>query len=204
MSKVRTGKRNFRRRIHRQSLTVGIVVAAGAIGLGAGMSVAFGAPEDDVLTQIAALDAKYEAIPRPSDPEGILQRSEAYEREFSQIGPEAPNGLPIELGPDEYEPNVPPAGIQPAPEALPGYRPINQWVGEIEGMPIIVISVVPEATPSQGGVIVFGTDGAPSPFVPSSKAAGALTIRSAEALKLVMVGPVGDEFVFDVMSRMFG
>jgi hypothetical protein len=180
-----------------------VAAAVGLVVVGATMAIAYGATPDDVLSQIAALDAKYRNVPRPSDPEGVLQRSQAYEREFSQIGPEARNGMPIELSPDEYRPNVPPPGIHPAPEALPGYRPINEWVGEVDGMPVIVISVVPVADPGQGGVIVFGTDGAPSPFVAAPRAVGALAITAAQDLKLTLAGPPGDSFVFDVLTHAF-
>ncbi len=158
----------------------------------------------DAEARIAALNAKYEAMPPLSDPEAIYERNLEYERGFSQVNcGEAANGAnAVELTPEDHEWNVGPLGIGPAPEvALPGYRPVNQWTGMIDGRPVIVASVTPEGERRQGGVLVQEVDRIR--FIPSPRAVGPLAITSAHGQTLVLVGPEGDRFTFDVTERSF-
>ncbi len=173
-------------------LTVGL--AAGAVALATG--------SDDVDAQIAALNAKYEAMPSPSTVEEALQRNWDYEREFAAIGGEAPNGS-VELTPADYESHVVPEGIQPATEDPPGFHLSNMWSGEVGGDYVVVAAATPESAPGQGGVIVFDSQGQ-SPFIAAPRGViGALTIVSVSGTRLELANPNGIRVAFDAALRAF-
>ncbi len=206
MSRFRTRSTHGGGRRPRGALATLVAAAAVVAALGLGIAGAGGVEEEpcDAEARIAALNAKYEAMPPLSDPEAIYERNLEYEREFSQVNcGEAANGAnAVELTPEDHEWNVGPLGIGPAPEvALPGYRPVNQWTGMIDGRPVIVASVTPEGERRQGGVLVQEVDRIR--FIPSPRAVGPLAITSAHGQTLVLVGPEGDRFTFDVTERSF-
>lgn len=172
-----------------------------AVGLGVG-AVALAAGNDGVGAQIAALNAKYKAMPSPSTVEEALQRNWDYEREFAAIGGEAPNGSD-QLTPADYESHVVPEGIQPAKEDPPGFHVSNMWSGEVAGEFVVVASATPESAPGQGGVIVFDSQGQ-SPFIAApSGLIGALTIVSVSGTRLELANPNGTRIAFDAALRAF-
>jgi hypothetical protein len=173
-------------------LTVGF--AAGAVALATG--------RDDVAAQIAALDAKYRALPNPSTVEEALQRNWDYEREFATIGGEAPNGKD-ELTPADYEDHALPDGIHAATEDVAAFHLVNLWSGEVGGEQVVVASATPESTPGQGGVIVFDSRGRSSFIAAPRGVIGALTIVSVSGTKLELSNPNGIRVAFDAALRAF-
>lgn len=159
------------------------------------------APEE-ILAEIEGLNAAYDALPPLEDPEQLLERNEAYESAFAQIGFERANGQPIEMGAADDVPNFPPPGIQDAPETLPGFVPVNMWVGSLDGAPIMVTSVVAADDPLVGGVIVDTIEG-PHHFLPSPNAIGPLTIESADDPLLSLAVEDGSLVTFDVSQQQF-
>lgn len=192
------------RRVSRK-VTLGgaVVLAIGMVIISVSLAAGSATPSpEEIQAEIDALNAQYAALPPLEDPEALLERNQAYEKAFAQIGFEAPNGQSVDLSSSDYVPNFPPPGIQDAPEAPPGYVPVNQWIGEVNGAPLMVTSVVAEADSSQGGVIVDTVSG-PLSFIPSPKAVGALTIESADGFTLHLVSKDGEVFAFDVTQLLF-
>lgn len=178
-----------------------IVPAALGFLLLTGTIVALSATGNDVDAQIAALDVNYEAMPSPSTVEEALQRNWQYEKEFSEIGGEAPNGTET-LSPEDHEDHAIPNGIQVAREDVPGFHLVNMWSGDIAGESVVAASATPESDPNQGGVIVFDSSGQ-SPFLPAPVRVGELTIQSASGFALTLVATDGTSLTFDAEQRAF-
>src|SRR5262245_10053374 len=108
------------------------VLAVAVLGICLLASAAFAAgssspplpTHEQVNAEIAALNEAYDSLPPLTDPEQLLERNNAYEEAFSNIGGEAPNGQPVKLTAADYVPNFPASGIQDLPETLPGYEPV--------------------------------------------------------------------------------
>ncbi|GBC86947.1 hypothetical protein HRbin12_00947 [bacterium HR12] len=204
-----------------------VVTALGLLGLAAGLGVATAtdAPEEaacdvaSIRQRYAALEAKYEAMPEPSSPEEQYQRSQAFEREWTELGTlcewNAPTAIEPPLGPEDAEWKLDHYGVGPVypPAARPnlpgGFEVINDWADVVDGEPLVVSSVI-RTTWSEGGgavidrtwgLLVQGVHGLG--FFESPEAVGPLTIVDEHDLILTLEGPEGERFAFDVLRRQW-
>lgn len=202
-----------------------VVGALGLLGLAAGLGLATatdapGQVACDVTSirqRYAALEAKYDAMPEPSGPEEQYQRSQAFEREWMELGKlcewNAPTAIEPPLGPEDAEWKLDRYGVGPVypPERRPklpgGFEVINGWSDIVDGEPLIVSSVIRTTWSEDGGAIVGRTWGLLVEgvhglgFFESPKAIGPLTIVAEHDLALTLVGPEGERFAFDVLRR---
>jgi hypothetical protein len=201
------------------------VVALGLLGLapGLGVAMASGAPEEvacdvsSIRERYAALEATYEAMPEPSSPEEQYQRSQAFERDWMELGKlcewNAPTAIEPPLGPEDAEWKLDHDGVGPVypPAARPnlpgGFEVINEWADIVNGDPLTVSSVIRTTWSEGGGAVVGRTWGLlvqdvhELRFFESPKAVGPLTIVDQRGLVLTLEGPEGERFAFDVARR---
>lgn len=203
------------------------------LGLGAvaALGVRIAAAEDpacdpaSIQDRVAALEAKYDAMPEATSAEEQYQRSQRFEEEWKALGElcERPNGMGLEppLGPEDHVLKLDPPGItSPAPPGQresyqPGdYEVVNRWLGYVDGQPVVVSAVI-QTTEIDGGVTlerrwgllvqtpgqvgVSQPDTTPRPgFYGSPKGVGPLTIVAERDLVLTLEGPDGERLAFDV------
>lgn len=197
----RKGCRSHSAGPRRWTPVVAAIAATALLVVAGSLAAAESPPSSDADAQIAALNEKYAALPATSDPETLLERGWSYEKEFSQIGGEAPNGK-TSLTPQDYQDHAVPDGIQDINEGVPGYELTNKWSGSVNGEAVVVVAGTQIGEPDQGGVVVFNNSGQ-SPFVPTPKAVGKVTIVSASDSSLTLASENGAEFVFDLASLEF-
>lgn len=152
------------------ALALGLGAGLGAAGLGI---AAAGGPACDpasIRERVAALEAKYDAMPELTDPEAVYQRSQRFEEEWKALGAlcSRPNGTEPEppLGPKDDWVYVDRIGIHPSGETwVRGYDVVNGWtqVVDVDGAPFVVhvAAVFSSEDPARVGVIVYRYGPAP-------------------------------------------
>lgn len=197
------------------------------LGLGAAtaLGVRLAAAEDpacdpaSIRERVAALEAKYEAMPEITDPEAIYQRSQRFEEEWRALGAlcERPNGLEPEppLGPEDSRIKLDRVGIwPPAPPGqretlVPGYyEVINRWSILLDGRPFVVDAVIQEIPTEDGGsvaerrwgVLVETPNGG---FYEAPEGFGPLTIVEERDMVLTLETEDGRRVRFDTLRRVW-
>lgn len=176
------------------ALAGGVVVAAVSLSAGASSAPSF----DE---QIAALNKDYAAkLASAQDTVQAVDDLNAwYEKQFAQIGGEAPND-PGSPQPSDSVGYAAPAGIHEADENPPGFTATNYWSAGVQGD--AALEIIAGASDTEGGG-VFVIDAKGESFYPAPDKASSLTIKGISGSSLQLVDNNGTSYTFDTEKRAF-
>jgi len=176
------------------------VLAGGAAFAAASLSAsASSAPSVD--EQIAALNKDYRAklAEGPNTVEAVDDLNAWYEKQFAEIGGEAPND-PSSPQPSDSVGYAPAAGIHEADENPTGFTATNYWSAGVQGSGALEVAAGASDTEG-GGVLVSDAKG--QFFLPAPNKAGSLTIKDVNGTSLELVDSAGTIYTFDTETRTF-
>lgn len=198
MTGQRPGISVYQRRAFLIAAGLGLLMVGGAVGVAVG---AVGGSPPTVEQQIETLDREYERLAEEAGPGEQHALNEQYEKEFAEIGGEAPNQEVAEHSAADYVERLPDFGIRPVGEQMPGYVLVNRWVARVAGAPYVVVAGSLEDDPDQGGLLVMAESGLS--FHPTPAPNGAAEIVDASGSTVTVRTTGGSLLVFDVVTGKF-
>lgn len=161
----------------------------------------------EVEDALASLDAWYEEasqeIARSGSPTDLTALNEEYERRFSEIGGELPNGYSVVPDrKDDDEPNAGAMGLAEVGEQDSTYYWVNKWHGIVDGREIYALATIRLGDGVPGVMIMRIEPGGSSTFIPAP-AKGDVSIASYEGDGTLLVSVGEGKLAFDLRSESF-